>query len=152
MHQSTPTIAQIIKNDQWIAADGTHNGKPLLIRFRSELRKNPDLSQYPNLIKITWNFETNSTGMPDSAASANMEAFEDRLITAVEPSQAAVLTAVITNDGARVWIFYTSNVGQFGHLLTEMPQEPEPYPIFLSTERDPEWSTLYDGILAGTSE
>lgn len=146
------TIPSIVKNDLWSLAEGAHNDKPLVIRFREEFRNKPDLSSYPRLVRVLWTYPADASGMPDSEASDQMGVFEDRLVAAVEPSQTAVLVAVLTNDGQREWLFYTSEVAEFGRRLSEMPQENDRYPIDLSTESDPAWSTFYDNILASVAK
>lgn len=143
------TIQQIIENDRWSVAEGTHQGKPLVIRYRGELSKKPDLRGFPRMVRIVWPYAANASGMPDSAASVNMGVFEDRLMDAVEPGQNAILVAVLTNGGQREWLFYTASVAEFGKRLTAMPQEKDRYPIELSSESDPEWSAFYDNILPG---
>ncbi|WP_093286236.1 DUF695 domain-containing protein [Pseudoxanthomonas sp. CF125] len=146
------TIPNIVENDRWSLAEGTHNDKPLVIRFRDEFLNKPDLSSHPRLVRVVWSYQANTSGMPGSDASDQMGVFEDRLVAAVEPSQTAVLVAVLTNDGQREWLFYTPDVSEFGRRLTEMPQEKDRYPIDISTESDPEWSTFYDNILPGVAE
>lgn len=41
------TVTQIIEADQWSLAEGLHNDKPLLIRYRSGFSSKPDVSAYP---------------------------------------------------------------------------------------------------------
>ena len=53
----------------------------------------------------------------------------------------------LTFDGARQWVFYTSNVGECGARLEAMPQEAELYPLELTTEKDPAWRYLSEEIL-----
>ena len=145
------TIQEIIKNDIWALAEGTDSSNATVIRFRSEFGNKPNITGYPHLIQITWSYTSSSSGMPDKLASEKMSVFEDRLINAVEPDINAVLVAVRTNGGERVWVFYSSNVREFGNRLTQMPQEKERYPIGLTTKEDPEWSFFYNIILPGVS-
>ena len=56
-----------------------------------------------------------------------MRVFEDRLCDAWEHDAIAVLTAVLTFDGARQWVFYTADTEQCGSRLNAMPQEQERY-------------------------
>jgi hypothetical protein len=78
-----------------------------------------------------------------------MEVFENRLVPALEGDALAALVAVLTFDGARQWVFYTSDVKACGGRLEAMPQERDPYPIELDAFADPEWGYLRDQILAG---
>ena len=64
-----------------------------------------------------------------------MEAFENRFCQAVEHDAHAVLAAVLTFDGARQWVIYTSDVQECGARLEAMPQEPEPYPLELTSSK-----------------
>jgi hypothetical protein len=146
------TIPEIVRADRWSLAEGTHDGKRVVLRFRDGFRNRPDLSSYPRLVRVVWTYQSDATGMPDSQAGDQMGVFEDRLIEAVEPSQTAALVAVITTDGRREWMYYTSDAEEFDRRLTEMPQEKHGYPIEVSTEHDPEWSALYEEILSGLEE
>ena len=47
-------LSQILKNDIWSLAEGTHNELPLVIRFRTELTTDVDVSGYPLLIPVFW--------------------------------------------------------------------------------------------------
>lgn len=86
--------------------------------------------------------------MPTPHDSQAMATFEDRLALAWEHDGHAYLAAILTLDGARQWVFYTSEVQECAQRLTDMPQEAEPYPLELTTELDPTWSWLHDQILS----
>ena len=143
------SLETIVKDDRWAVAEGMHNEKPLLIRFRNELQERPDVSAYPKLVKVVWSYSGGRTGLPDKSTDENMERFENHLVKAVEPVRIGVLVAVVTNDGTRKWVFYVSNVSAFGRALNDMPQEREPYPIQITAEDDPAWSFLYENIISG---
>lgn len=42
-------LSDIIKNDQWAVAEGTHNDLPLMIRFRNKLGLDSSASNPPQL-------------------------------------------------------------------------------------------------------
>jgi|GEM_PF-888422 hypothetical protein len=137
-------LKTIIERDAWTLSEGTHSGKPLLIRFRDELgSKKPNIKGYANLVTVTWTYDGGESGMPDSKSSDAMEVFENRLILAVERDLSAVLSAVATNNNQREWFFYSKSVQEFGHRLSNMPQERERYPIDITTEFDPSWSLFF---------
>ena len=69
--------------------------------------------------------------------------FEDRLVLAIEQDRQSVLAAVLTCDGKREFVFYTSNAENFINLLNEIPQELERYPVELSCNTDPEWQYFF---------
>ncbi len=77
-----------------------------------------------------------------------MQVFEDRLCSTWEEQDTlAVLTAVLTFDGARQWVFYTDDIDECSYQLHYMPQEKDPYPLELSCRPDPEWSFLRTEVL-----
>ena len=87
--------------------------------------------------------------MPSADDTERMAEFEDRFCAAVEHDATAILTAVLTFDGARQWVYYTGDVQECGERLNNMPQSDEPYPLELTTEQDPRWEYLRDEILKG---
>jgi hypothetical protein len=103
---------------------------------------------YEHVLKIVWPYADENTGaLPTRADSEQMADFENRFCCAVEHDALAVLTAVLTLDGARQWVFYTRDVQECSDRLNSMPQQVEPYPLELTAERDPEWRYLRDQIL-----
>ena len=143
------TIETIVKNDNWAVAEGLHEGKPLVVRFRNEFQNKPDIAGYDRLLIITWNYTERETGLPDDAESAAMEQFENHVISSFEKDLTAVLTAVITINGTREWIFYTRDIQECGKRINSIPQKNDPYPIKLESETDAKWDFLYGNILAG---
>jgi hypothetical protein len=146
------TIARYIRHDAWAASDGMLDNNPLIIRFRTPVLDASDMGEYTRRLSVVWPYAPEETGaMPTEADSEAMKVFEDRLIEAWENEAAAVLTAVLTFDGARQWVFYTRDVKECGRLLNEMPQNEDPYPIELTTEEDPQLNFLKDQILGRVS-
>lgn len=143
-------VIEVVKEDAWAVAEGTHEDKLVLVRFRHNFRQVLDFEGYHLLLQITWPFfEVDPSGMPGVEDAEAMEQFEQRLLVAYEHDFHAVLTAVITTNGVRQWLFYTSDLEECGDRLTEMPQEAEPYPIELVADEDPEWLFLREEILEG---
>ena len=146
-------IADVVNEDSWAIAEGDHEGKPVLVRFRHKLRNVTDVSGYPQLLQITWPYEeADESGMPEAEDSNAMELFEEHMIAAFEHDQHAVLTAVITTDGVRQWIIYTGDLEECGKRLSAMPHEQDEYPIELVADDDPEWEFLREEILAGCDD
>ena len=143
------TVAQILAADRWTLAEGECEGHPLILRYRQDFRGRPDVSAYPHLVRVTWHYAPNMAGMPERAASEQMSVFEDWLVAAVEPERTAVLAAVVTHDGDREWLFYGADVRAFARALRAIPQGDERLPIDITTEPDPDWTTLHEDILSG---
>jgi hypothetical protein len=101
------------------------------------------------LLRVVWIYADEGLGfMPDGTELLRMEQFEDRLCDTWEASGNAILTAVLTLDGAKQFVFYAQDVSQCSELLNRMPQEEQPYPIELDAQNDPDFSYLRNKIVA----
>ena len=145
-------VQSAVKCDLWAMAEGENNDKPLMIRFRSELRKVEDVSGYPELLLVNWNYESDPHGLPSDSAVEAIDDFEDLLLAALEHDFQTVLVCVITNDGSRQWVFYSSGIDEAATRINAMPQKAKPYPIELLTDDDAEWSYFKDNILGECDE
>jgi hypothetical protein len=146
---SNAKIANLIQHDHWCGVEGGSSGGAFLLRFRTPVLGPPDLISYERLLTIVWIYADEGSGeMPTYEDSEQMKQFENRFCNAVEPDALAVLTAVLTLDGARQWVFYTRDIKECSNRLHEMPQNEERYPIELTTKLDPEWNYLRTEILA----
>ena len=145
-------VQSAVKRDLWSMAEGEHNDRPLMIRFRSELRTVDDVSGFPELLLVNWKYESDSHGMPSDAAVDAIDDFEDLLLAALEPDYHTVLACVITNNGERQWVFYSSGIDVAATRINAMPQQSEPYPIELLTDDDAEWAYFKENILGACDE
>ena len=140
------SLSTIIRNDQWAGTKGIHNGLPLILRFRNKLVPGVNVSSLPRVVKIYWTYDEHESGMPSKANSQDMKVFENRLVEALESDLSGVLTAVITTNGYREWVYYVSSIETFASRLQNMPQEQEPYPIEIETEDDPKWEYYFNQV------
>ena len=141
-------ITELILQDVWSVAEGKREAGHFVIRFRSPLPSPTQANEYEWRLVACWPYADEGSGtMPSEQIVKEMLEFEDRLCDALERDALAVLTAVLTFDGARQWVFYTHDVDTCGERINLMPQNVEPYPIELSANQDPEWRYLHDGIL-----
>ncbi len=141
-------LRHIIKNDQWAVAEEMHNDLLLIIRFRNELTPDSGIFNHSQLIRIYWDYTQHESGMPSTDESQSMEVFENRLVDALEADLSGVLSAVITTDGYREWVWYCLSTEVFAERLHNMPQEADPYPIEIETEKDPKWSYFFNQVRA----
>jgi hypothetical protein len=139
---------RILRHDAWATSDGVVDPGPFLLRFRVPVLERGQGGAYTRNLVVCWPYADDGTGaLPNDAELEAMAVFENRLCAAWESDGVAVLTAVLTFDGARQWVFYTRDVAECGRRIEAMPQEPDPYPIELTTTEDPEWNYLRDRIL-----
>ena len=138
----------LLSRDVWDIAEVQTDFGVALIRYRTPVLRGRRVEGYERVLKIVWTFAEEGAGhLPSNASSEQMKVFENRFCRAVEHDGHAVLTAVLTFDGARQWVFYTGDVGECGARLEAMPQEAEPYPLELTAGEDPGWRYLSEEIL-----
>jgi hypothetical protein len=65
-----------------------------------------------------------------------MADFESLLVPALSASGVAVLTAVLTHNGERSWLFYAGDLDQVRHSLDVLAAD---FPISFVAEPDPAW-------------
>jgi hypothetical protein len=143
-------VREVQLEDRWAVGEGhTPDGLPYICRWRTPVLAPPNVDGYDQVLKVVWPYADEDTGaMPSDQDSQAMEAFEDRLISAWEHDGHAYLAAILTMDGARQWVFYTSDIEECAQRLTDMPQERDPYPLEFTTDFDPDWSWLHNQILS----
>ncbi len=147
MTESTPQ--DLISADRWAIAESEAPPRKGIIRFRTPVLSPHQVKGYPTCLRVLWAYASEGSGtLPDEPTSLQLQAFENRLVDAFEQDAVAVLTAVLTFDGARRWVFYTADIVACGTRIECMPQESEPYPIEIDMFNDPEWRYLRDEVLA----
>jgi len=146
----TFTVSRLLEQGAWsLARSHDDSSAFFLLRFRTPVLLPAEVESHPTRLAILWAFADEDSGaVPDPRTQEAMTVFEDRICSAFESDALAVLTAVLTFDGARQWLFYTRDVNECGRRLNAMPQEREPYPIELAAQTDPGWSYLRDEFLS----
>ena len=138
--------------DAWSVAEGTHEGLPLLIRFRPKLLERSDRRLFPIRLSVSWTYSKGASGMPSQDDLDEMNHFEDALVRLVETSSHGVFAAAITNAGVREWIFYVEDdLARTSAAIHDVPQKAEPYPLTIERSKDPEWAFFAD-LLAGMKQ
>ena len=123
----------------WICIEFQQDGQPILLRYRefpSEFQKD----RYPDRLNIFWNLrEPTDVGLPFDYELDQQQAFEDRLVEAVENDHHSVLSLIMCGKNQKEYIFHTPQPSEFMRRLNEMPQDEEPYPIEIYHNPDPDW-------------
>lgn len=140
--------AQAGANDQWTVAQGQKNGRPLLIRYRSQRPQGVDTAAFPFLLSATWSYQPNDYGLPSAEEMELMDNFEDVLASALEGSQTAHLLVVLTNNGERDWLWYTCGEQEVMSQVNKALKGHRCYPVQFSVQKDRTWraySQFVDG-------
>jgi Family of unknown function (DUF695) len=152
-NMSKQAILSHIKRDAWISITMEVDDAPCLFLHRDPIPDAGDTPGYEHLLRVVWVYDDEGSGaLPDDDLAEQMQDFDDRLCAAWESDGLAILTAVLTFDGARQWVFYTGDPASCGNRLEAMPQEAEPYPIELDTNEDPDWSYLHQTLMDNFTE
>ena len=79
---------------------------------------------------ITWTLQNpGDGGFPSSSDNDALENFENLIFDQLEAGQHSICVAVITNNGERDWIFYTSDPEEIHQRLNQALQESPRFPI-----------------------
>jgi ribosomal protein L14E/L6E/L27E len=132
-------------SDKWfMALSENDNGNIIYILGREELNEFMESKKLKERVEITWKYEADDKGMPSDDVAEKMEAMETALKKAVEKDKLAIMTAVYTGDGEKVWVFYTRTARVFGERLNDALSSFETLPISLYVEADSDWEEYKD--------
>lgn len=133
-----------LSNEWFTALSEDEEGHLITVSGRDELTEFVQSGKFKERVEITWKYEGDEKGMPGEELAAQMEAVEETLKKAMEKDKLAILTAVYTGAGEKIWVFYTRTVRVFGERLNEALASFELLPISIYTEVDPEWEEYLD--------
>lgn len=123
----------------WTAPTESENGRLILVTGRKDVEKFRTNPRFSIRVEVTWRYEGDATGMPDTETSTLMEQVQEALLTAFRKDPVAVLTGIFTGDNQRDWIFYTLSTHIFGRKLNEALADFPVLPLSIYTENDPGW-------------
>lgn len=132
-------------SDKWFTSlSEDEQGHLITVNGRLELDEFIESGKLNERVEITWKYEGDAMGMPDTATAENMEKVQEALKKAMEKDKLAILTGVYTGSLQKVWVFYTRTVRVFGERLNEALAPFELFPIEIYTEVDTEWEEYKD--------
>lgn len=127
----------------WTAPAESEDGKLIMVTGRVDIDKFRQNPRYSIMVEVSWPYEGDASGMPDTPTSELMQEVQDRLQAAFTKDPVAVLTGIFTGDGRRDWVFYTTSTHIFGRKLNEALADLPQLPLSISTLNDPSWAA-YD--------
>lgn len=133
-----------LSNEWFTALSENEAGQLVVVLGRDELSGFVSSGKLKDRIEITWRYEPDVKGMPASEVAEVMEATEVALQKVMEKDKLAIMTAVYTGGGEKIWTFYARSVSVFGERLNEALASFELLPVTLYTEHDPEWEEYLD--------
>lgn len=133
-----------LSNEWFTALSEDEDGHLVTVYGRDELIEFIQSGKLKERVEITWKYEGDEKGMPSDELAAGMETVEETLRKVMEKDKLAILTAVYTGAGEKIWVFYTRTVRVFGERLNEALASFELLPITIYTEVDAEWEEYLD--------
>lgn len=133
-----------LSNEWFTALSEDEDGHLVTVYGRDELTEFIQSGKLKERVEITWKYEGDEKGMPSDELAARMETVEETLRKVMEKDKLAILTAVYTGAGEKIWVFYTRTVRVFGERLNEALAPFDLLPISIYTEVDPEWEEYLD--------
>lgn len=133
-------------SNRWITADGTLHDQPITIRYRDEVDGDLESGKYENCIQISWKAEQvdPETGYPTEAELDKIDAFNQKLMSAIEPKSHGLLVMVVMHQGINQWVLYAADNEDIQHDLNSIPTDAGLYPIEVVTEEDAQWKIFQD--------
>lgn len=133
-----------LSNEWFTALSENETGDIVTILGRDELAEFASSGKLKDRIEITWKYEPDQKGMPSDTIGELMETVEAALQKIMEKDKLAIMTAVYTGGGEKIWVFYTRAVHVFGERLNEALAPFDTLPITIYTERDEAWEEYLD--------
>lgn len=129
-------------SNRWITADGTFQNDPITIRYRDGIEDERVSGTYPHCIQIVWEAADVDvdTGYPSQNELIKIDAFNQKLMQAVEAKPSGLLVMVLTSQGVNQWILYAKSNEQVTAALDTIPTDTGLYPIEVTSEEDEDWT------------
>lgn len=127
------------KDSWWTAPAESEDGRLIMVTGRRDVEKFRSNPRFNIRIEVTWKYEGDASGMPDTATSEMMEQVQEALQTAFHKDPVAILTGIFTGDGKRDWVFYSLSTHIFGKKLNESLASFPLLPLTVYCENDPAW-------------
>lgn len=138
------------KESWWTSPAESEDGKLIMVTGRKDVSKFRSNPRFNIRIEVTWKYEGDASGMPDTPTSQLMEKAQESLLSILNKDPVAVLTGIFTGDNRRDWIFYSLSTHIFGKKLNEALADFPLLPISIYCENDPYWAQYDEMSLAET--
>jgi len=128
-------------SNRWVLADGTLNDEPITIRYRDEVEGELESGKYPHCVQILWNAEDvdAESGYPSTEELDKIDAFNKKLMSAVETESHGLLVMVLMSQGVNQWILYVRDNEELQQDLNTIPTDKGLYPIEVTSDEDSSW-------------
>jgi hypothetical protein len=145
---SQSAIQELIYRNRWTVANGEADDGPFVLRYREPILGPGQIAGYGHCLRVVWGYaEVDSGELPDAATTARLNKFEAAMLSVLEQDAVAVLTAVLTFDGARQWVFYTRDLARSAQHVGDVCSAEDAQDLEVDAFDDPTWNYLREQIL-----
>ena len=124
----------------WTTPMEAESGARIMVTARDHMEKIREKGKHPNLIRVSWRYNSKRDGFPDDIDAALMERANNLLTETFRKDPVAYLVAITTGDGEREWLFYAASLPIFGRVFNRaLEQMEETLPLEITAEADPDW-------------
>jgi len=139
-----PRPPSIFEDDDWEICEGQIDGAHHIIRKRATFPSPTNQERFDRLIILSWHYEPDVSGMPNSATHERMQELEDALEAGTEARGIAYQALSMTGAGTREWRYYAASTDDFIDSLHRDLDGHDAYPLALDSYLDPEWNGLME--------
>lgn len=126
--------------DSWSLAEATYNGRPMFLRINVGLKPLAGKPPFQHRFGVAIPLQvSNEHGLPTAEEAAVLNQIEDALLAAVLPSGQTKFALVITTNGFREFIFYTSQPADLVPIMERFKKETTSRQSQFYIRPDPTW-------------
>lgn len=132
-------VLATICSSRWIGAEGSRNGRPLLIRARyvpEALVGSPNL---PELLVLTYSYQPlDDSGLPSQEQYDDITRLESDPIDAIESQRVGVVTVIRTCGGSVRYFCYVRNIHEASAVISARLRSGDS--VEFAGDEDPAWA------------
>ena len=138
-----PAKDQVSLEQNWAVAQGTHNEKPLFVRYNTDAKRLIGHPEYAHQVGIAIPLHNpDQAGLPNNEEMDQLNEIEKMLIKQLESDNESLLVAVITTNGMRELILYTSDPMQVKEKMSKIKERDLSHELQMMIQPDKDWVIL----------
>ncbi|MFM7537369.1 MAG: DUF695 domain-containing protein [Acidimicrobiales bacterium] len=137
--RSAPLDPRQSRGGRWAETIGTHNGSPMTVSYRTDIRRSIGHPSFPFQIHLTVPMnDVDFDGRPSETELASLSRFEDEVLVPL-CHERAVMTLVVTAAGLREYVFYASADDWVKAFEAQVAARWAAHRVSCRVRRDPRW-------------
>src|SRR5688572_29390113 len=131
----------------WTMFQGESDGKPLIARVNAGLKPHMGHPNFSHQLGVSIPFQKpDQNGFPQSEEAAELMDIEDKICAEFEAGNQSLFAAVITTNGIREFVFYTSNPEAVRTKLEKLKGEVRSHSVQGMIKHDADWNTYREFV------